>query len=161
MHSIGNHLQKKKIIYWMGENICKWYAKIYKQLIKLNIKKKKKKTSDPIEKWAEEINMCFSKENVEMGSRHRKCVQHRYSSKIRIAMRYPLVSVRTDIIKKKTCHQYQSCSITETVFSLPWVGVNSAGFSGSQQGFYVFRLVCKVTHIIDVRKEFWRPHWEK
>ena len=105
--------------------------------------------------------MCFSKENVEMGSRHRKCVQHRYSSKIRIAMRYPLVSVRTDIIKKKTCHQYQSCSITETVFPLPWVGVNSAGFSGSQQGFYVFRLVCKVTHIIDVRKEFWRPHWEK
>ena len=25
MHSKGNHWQNEKTIYWMGENICKWY----------------------------------------------------------------------------------------------------------------------------------------
>ena len=34
LHSKGNHRQKKKAIYWMGEEICK----IYEELIQHNIK---------------------------------------------------------------------------------------------------------------------------
>ena len=52
--------------------------------------------------------MHFSKENVEMGSRHRKDVQHRYSSEIKTTMRYRLASARTDILKKTACRKFQS-----------------------------------------------------
>ena len=73
--------------------------KIYRQLIELNIKK----INNPIKKGAENLNRCFSKEDIQMVNRHMKRCSTLLLEKCKsTTISYHLTPVRMAIIKKST-----------------------------------------------------------